>query len=75
VPANEFVEVALVALRRLLLNHQRQILLVEFFAPLLSSNVLQRLAATVAGEIDTDHPHIILPTGGFHPRRMSLDVP
>src|SRR5579885_3424070 len=67
--ADQLVEIALFAARRCVLHHQSQVLLVEFFEPLVPGDRLQRTLARVAGEIQAEHPGIAAAAGAAHAAR------
>src|SRR5688572_28846086 len=60
---HQLVEVAALAGGGLFLNDERQPVLVELPEPLVPGDLLERVAAAVAGKIEPDHPDVIAAAG------------
>jgi hypothetical protein len=69
---HQLVEIALLAARGFVLHQEREITLLELVEPIIPGNFFERVFAGVAGEIETDHPDIIVPAGAAHAGRACL---
>src|SRR5437762_6580195 len=60
---DELIEVALLSAEGLVLDQQREIVVVEFFEPLVPIDRAERIRAAVAGEIQAEHPRVTAAAG------------
>jgi hypothetical protein len=70
VTSDELVEVAALTFRGVVLIHQREIVVVECHEPLVPGDRLQRFAAAVTGEVQPDHPGIVVRSRSPDGRRL-----
>ncbi|MBA3915744.1 MAG: hypothetical protein H0X25_18200 [Acidobacteriales bacterium] len=56
----------------MVLDQQREFLLVELLEPLLPLNLFERLLAGVAREVETDHANVFAAAGSAYGRRLGI---
>jgi len=69
---DELVEIALFAGSGRFLHQQGKTVLVETLEPLVPRDLLQRILARVAREIQADHPDVTFTSGILHARRFRV---
>jgi hypothetical protein len=59
-------------LRGFILHQQCEIAFIELLKPLIPADMLERLLAAIAGEIQTDHPDVAAPARAANTRRRCV---
>jgi hypothetical protein len=72
--SDQLIEIAPHALGSFFLHQEREIAFIELPEPVVPADFFERILAAIAGKIETNHAHVLVPAGSLYARRSRIAI-